>query len=610
MENYVLYDEIGRGSHSIVYKGRKKDTIEFVAIHCVEKYKRTELQNIVRLTHELDHENVVKFYEWYETTNHIWMVVELCTGDSLDSVLAQDKLFPEETVQRFGIELAKGLFYVHSLGILYCDLKPSRIMTDGAGILKLSDFALARVEGEDEFFDFRESDSDSDEEGDKYRGAENARSKRPKPSPYYMAPEVLQGGPHTKESDLWSFGCLLYELFTGNKPFVADSFPELVTKIFHEECPSLRQSTEDGFVNASVDLTDLVKRLLVKDPEQRINWAGIATHRFWGNTLDVLLKDGGEVEGVEFQDGILHLSEETSPLNVDEIAHKPSEQTKIVEKDSELEASDNRETLTAPEQAGIKQGTYTFSSRPRTTDSLLSCSKNDKFGETQMLGKGSRCNRKQDGFKTSSNKIQTKDITKAKEHDVSDANKNSAHVGTNPLAVKEKSKYSRQKTVVLKGRESSTSQSLSESHATDSESSITDLTYHPTDFLVAPIADNPRIKKFALAKWDPKALPCQALKAEEVLNLPEEKQVEHLSSILTMLSQTGKTGGGPVPSLQRSKLHTASYLASLCRDGEIANIIFESELIPGILKQIKSGFSADFKARLGEYEMIRISSSD
>ena len=55
MENYILYDEVGRGEHSVVYKGRKKGTIEFVAIHCVEKCKRLELRNIVRLTHEMDH---------------------------------------------------------------------------------------------------------------------------------------------------------------------------------------------------------------------------------------------------------------------------------------------------------------------------------------------------------------------------------------------------------------------------------------------------------------------------------------------------------------------------------------------------------------------------
>ena len=173
MENYILYDEVGRGEHSVVYKGRKKGTIEFVAIHCVEKCKRLELRNIVRLTHEMDRLNVVKFREWYETTNYIWMEVELCTGDSLDAVLSQDKCLPVETVRQFGIEIAKALYYIHSLGILYCDLKPSRIMLDGAGVLKFSNFALARVEGEDDFYDGLQEEQNSDEkrrrEGSKRR---------------------------------------------------------------------------------------------------------------------------------------------------------------------------------------------------------------------------------------------------------------------------------------------------------------------------------------------------------------------------------------------------------------------------------------------------------
>ena len=82
MENFILYDEINRDENSIMYKGRRKGSINFVAIHCMDKARRPEVTNRVRLTHELDHPNVVQFYEWYETTNHLWLVVELCTGKS------------------------------------------------------------------------------------------------------------------------------------------------------------------------------------------------------------------------------------------------------------------------------------------------------------------------------------------------------------------------------------------------------------------------------------------------------------------------------------------------------------------------------------------------
>uniref|UniRef100_A0A4W5KYV5 Protein kinase domain-containing protein n=1 Tax=Hucho hucho TaxID=62062 RepID=A0A4W5KYV5_9TELE len=83
MENFILYEEIGTGRKSVVYKGRRKGSINFVAIVCSDKSKRHEITNHVRLTHDIKHENVVTFYEWYETRNHLWLVVELCTGEML-----------------------------------------------------------------------------------------------------------------------------------------------------------------------------------------------------------------------------------------------------------------------------------------------------------------------------------------------------------------------------------------------------------------------------------------------------------------------------------------------------------------------------------------------
>ncbi|CAO2633159.1 Serine/threonine-protein kinase ULK4, partial [Lemmus lemmus] len=148
MENFILYEEIGRGSKTIVYKGRRKGTINFVAILCTEKCKRPEITNWVRLTHEIKHKNIVTFHEWYETSNHLWMVVELCTGGSLETVIAQDENLPEDVVREFGVDLVMGLHHLHRLGILFCDLTPGKVLLEGPGTLKLSNFCLARVEGE------------------------------------------------------------------------------------------------------------------------------------------------------------------------------------------------------------------------------------------------------------------------------------------------------------------------------------------------------------------------------------------------------------------------------------------------------------------------------
>ena len=79
------------------------------------------------MTHDIEHSNVVKFHEWYETSNHLWLVVELCNGGSLETLLTQDGNLPESSIRNFGIELVTGLHYIHSLSILFHDLRPSKV---------------------------------------------------------------------------------------------------------------------------------------------------------------------------------------------------------------------------------------------------------------------------------------------------------------------------------------------------------------------------------------------------------------------------------------------------------------------------------------------------
>nr|XP_021522294.1 serine/threonine-protein kinase ULK4 [Aotus nancymaae] len=235
MENFILYEEIGRGSKTVVYKGRRKGTIHFVAILCTDKCKRPEITNWVRLTHEIKHKNVVTFHEWYETSNHLWLVVELCTGGSLKTVIAQDENLPEDVVREFGIDLITGLHHLHKLGILFCDISPEKILLEGPGTLKFSNFCLAKVQGEnlEEFFALVAAEEGG---GD---GGENVLKKsmksRVKGSPMYTAPEVVRGTDFSISSDLWSLGCLLYEMFSGKPPFFSESISELTEKILYEE---------------------------------------------------------------------------------------------------------------------------------------------------------------------------------------------------------------------------------------------------------------------------------------------------------------------------------------------------------------------------------------
>lgn len=98
----------------------------------------------MRIFHNLKNRHILKFYNWYETRNHLWIIFEYCAGGDLLQVIEQDKKLPEPTLQKFGRDLTQGLYYLHFNGIIYCDLKPSNVLLNEYSTLKLCDFGLAR----------------------------------------------------------------------------------------------------------------------------------------------------------------------------------------------------------------------------------------------------------------------------------------------------------------------------------------------------------------------------------------------------------------------------------------------------------------------------------
>ncbi|XP_007035458.2 PREDICTED: serine/threonine-protein kinase RUNKEL [Theobroma cacao] len=257
MNHYHIYEAIGRGKYSNVYKGRKKKTIEYFAIKSVDKSQRSKVLQEVRILHSLNDPNILKFYSWYETSAHLWLVLEYCTGGDLMTLLRQDGQLPEDSIHFLACDLVKALQYLHSKGIIYCDLKPSNILLDENGHTKLCDFALAR-----KLSDISKTPS-------------SMLPQAKRGTPCYMAPELFEdGGVHSYASDFWALGCVLYECYAGKPPFVGREFTQLVKSIISDPTPPLPGSPSPSFLN-------LVNSLLVKDPAERIKWSELCVHAFW-----------------------------------------------------------------------------------------------------------------------------------------------------------------------------------------------------------------------------------------------------------------------------------------------------------------------------------------
>lgn len=479
MENFILYEEIGRGSKTVVYKGRRKGTINFVAILCTDKCKRPEITNWVRLTHEIKHKNIVTFHEWYETSNHLWLVVELCTGGSLEMVIAQDENLPEDVVREFGIDLITGLHHLHQLGILFCDISPGKILLEGPGTLKFSNFCLAKVEGEnlEEFFALVAAEEGGGDSGENVP-KKNMKS-RVKGSPIYTAPEIVKGTDFSITSDLWSLGCLLYEMFAGKPPFFSESLSELVEKILYED-PLPPIPKDSSCPKASSDFINLLDGLLQKDPQKRLTWAGLLQHSFWKDAFTRQDQDSSTEDSNVSKNMAYSRSQDAKEL----LQSPQGAQAKGDKSGQRLSHSfrlENPSELQPKSTVGgqLNESMFLLSSRPTPrTSTAVTLSPGEDM--------------------TQNSPQKTSPLTKI----------TGAHLSQQDL-----------------------------------ESRMRDLIYTDSDLVVTPIIDNPKIMKQPPIKFDPKILHLPAHSVEKLVFLKDQDWNDFLQQVCSQIDSTEKSTG-------------------------------------------------------------------
>ncbi|XP_063559783.1 serine/threonine-protein kinase ULK4 isoform X6 [Gorilla gorilla gorilla] len=480
MENFILYEEIGRGSKTVVYKGRRKGTINFVAILCTDKCKRPEITNWVRLTHEIKHKNIVTFHEWYETSNHLWLVVELCTGGSLKTVIAQDENLPEDVVREFGIDLISGLHHLHKLGILFCDISPRKILLEGPGTLKFSNFCLAKVEGEnlEEFFALVAAEEGGGDNGENV--LKKSMKSRVKGSPVYTAPEVVRGADFSISSDLWSLGCLLYEMFSGKPPFFSESISELTEKILCED-PLPPIPKDSSRPKASSDFINLLDGLLQRDPQKRLTWTRLLQHSFWKKAF------AGADQESSVED--LSLSRNTVECS------GPQDSKELLQNSQSRQAKGHKSSQPLGHSFRLENPTEF---RPKST-------LEGQLNESMFLLSSRPTPRTSTAVEVSPGEDMT----------------HCSPQKTSPL------------TKITSGH-------LSQQ---DLESQMRELIYTDSDLVVTPIIDNPKIMKQPPVKFDPKVLHLPTYSVDKLLFLKGQDWNDFLQQVCSQIDSTEKSMG-------------------------------------------------------------------
>ena len=148
MEDYHVLEMCGEGSFGKVYKGRKRFTGQTIALKFIQKHGKSDkdlqkLRTEIRIQRALDHPNIIRMLDDFETPTDIVLVTEFAQGE-LFEILEDDQSLPEEEVQKIARQLVKALHYLHHNRIIHRDMKPQNILVGAGGTVKLCDFGFAR----------------------------------------------------------------------------------------------------------------------------------------------------------------------------------------------------------------------------------------------------------------------------------------------------------------------------------------------------------------------------------------------------------------------------------------------------------------------------------
>ena len=244
--------ELGHGAMGVVYKGRDPIIDRWVAIKTIRFDRFYEEQEIQKLKErffteaqaagKLIHPNIVTVYDVGEDHGFSFMALEYVEGESLSRFTARDRLLPLDKVLTIILETAEALDFAHGHRIVHRDIKPANIMLTPTGQVKVMDFGIAKLP------------TSTLTQAGSILG-----------TPSYMSPEQINGLELDGRSDLFSLGCVFYELLTGSRPFKGETFSALSNQITQ----GIPQPASGVNPNLPPFCDEILLRALAKAPQDR-----------------------------------------------------------------------------------------------------------------------------------------------------------------------------------------------------------------------------------------------------------------------------------------------------------------------------------------------------
>lgn len=249
---YEIITILGKGAMGIVYKARDPLINREVAIKTIrfdlasdDSENEEIMQRFMREAQaagKLSHPNIITIYDVGREENVTFIVMQLIEGQSLQKMISSSEKFSTPEVIDLMCQVCSALDYAHKNGIVHRDMKPGNILLDKERKPYICDFGVARVET-----------------------STLTQSGTAVGTPSYMSPEQVMGKKVDKRSDIFSLGCILYEILTGRRPFEAESITTVIYKIINEE-PLPLIEVKRGL---PVGFEQTITKALAKDPNDR-----------------------------------------------------------------------------------------------------------------------------------------------------------------------------------------------------------------------------------------------------------------------------------------------------------------------------------------------------